>query len=194
MLTTGGESGEEAPDLRALVRAHLGADAIEYSNAVRGHGALVRIETTWRIYVRQRLPIELRAFVIAHELAEWWLALRERYQGEDVEHCANYLAAAVLTPRRAFRAALVAFDGDWRELSDEFRITQTHAALREGEVTGRPIAVVTPHLVRARGRAEWPDEGRLREVARRGAPGLSRVRLTDDRRRVALIGDEAGAA
>lgn len=194
ILTHGGQELDAAPRLGQLVVSHLGPEAVEYSSAVPGDGALVRIYDEWKIFVRRKLPIERRAFAIAHELAEWWLRVREQYQGEDVEHAANYIAAAVLSPRRAFWLALEDHGSDFVALARAFRVTETHAALREAELASIPRAVVSPALVRVRGPETWvwPEEGTLRRWARGSAPGLRKVRLTDDPRRVVLDAEDVG--
>ncbi len=194
ILRFGDQQTDAPPQLGALVAAHLGPDAIEYAAHLRGDGALVRIYDDWRIYVRRGLPVERRAFAIAHELAEWWLRVRERYEGENVEHAANYIAAAILTPRRAFRLAIEDLGSDFGELASAFRVTETHAALREAEIAILPRAVVSPALVRVRGPESWawPDEGTVRGWARRPIPGVRKVRLTDDPRRVVLDAEDVG--
>jgi Zn-dependent peptidase ImmA (M78 family) len=189
VLHEAGQDDDDVPRLAQLVAAHLGNNAVEYSPIkLRGDGALVRIREDWRIYVRRGLSIERRSFAIAHELAEWWLRVREKYQGEDVEHAANYIAAAILSPRRAFRLALEQFGHDFSELAGAFRVTETHVALREAELARLPRAVVSPALVRVRGPEEWvwPEEEVVRRWARRAPHGLRKVRLSDDPRRVVL--------
>lgn len=193
ILAHGGQEADEAPNIGRLVVAHLGPNAVEYALLRNGDGALVRIYDDWRIYVRRGLSPERRAFAIAHELAEWWLRVRERYEAADVEDVANYVAAAVLTPRRAFRLALDEYGSNFGELAATFRITETHAALREAEIVRLPRAVISPALVRVRGPEEWawPDEPTLRHWARSSVPGLRKVRLTDDPRRVVLDVEDA---
>lgn len=193
VLAEGGQEDDGAPKLARLVAAHLGSGAVEFAPAtLRGDGALVRVYDDWRIYVRRGLSPERRAFAIAHELAEWWLRVREKYDGEDVEHCANYVAAAILSPRRAFRLAVEAYGRSFPELAHAFRVTETLIALREAEIDRRPRVVVSPALVRVRGPDGWvwPDESTLRRWARGPAPGLRKVRLTDDPKRIVLDADE----
>jgi len=192
ILREGGQEDDEAPRLAKLVTAHLGAGAVEYASGLRGDGALVRVYDDWKIFVRRGLTIERRAFAISHELSEWWLRVRERYQGEDIEHVANSIAAAILSPRRAFRRAIEAYGGDFADLAAAFRVSQTHAALREAELANLPRAVVSPALVRLRGPDAWvwPDEAVVRRWARGVAPGLRKVRLTDDPRRVVLDAEQ----
>lgn len=196
ILREGGQEDDEAPRLGRLATSLLGPGAIEYAPIrLPGDGALIRIHDSWRIYLRRGLPIERRAFTIAHEIAEWWLRVRERYQGADVEQAADYIGAAIMTPRRAFARALSAHGRDFRELATDFGTSQTLVALRDAELAHVPRAVVTPALVRVRGPEAWvwPDETVLRRWARGGAPGLRKVRLTDDPRRVVLDVDELDA-
>lgn len=192
MLREGGQDDDDVPRLGQLATALLGAGAIEYAPQLRGDGALARVGDQWRVYLRRGLTIERRAFALSHELAEWWLRVRERYDGEDVEIAANYIAAAIMAPRRAFARALRAHGHDFAELAADFRTTETHVALREAELVRMPRAVVTPALVRVRGPEAWvwPEEAVVRRWARGPAPRLRKVRLSDDPRRVVLDADD----
>ena len=193
VLREGGEEDDVAPRLARLVTTLLGEGAVEYAPIrLPGDGALIRIHDRWRIYVKRGLPIERRAFAISHELAEWWLRVREKYVGEDIEDAANYIGAAIMTPRRAFYAALRHYGHDFGELAGAFRTSETHVALREAELAHLPRAVISPALVRVRGPEEWvwPEEAIVRRWARAPAPGLRKVRLTDDPRRVVIDVDE----
>lgn len=193
ILREGRQEDDDAPRLAPLVTSLLGAGAVEYApTSLPGDAALVRVHDTWRIYVKRKLPIERRAFAIAHEIAEWWLRVRENYDGEDVEHAANYVGAAIMAPRRAFARSLRAHGHDFAELAADFRTTETHIALREAELAHIPRAVVSPALVRVRGPESWiwPDEATVRRWARAGAPGITKVRLSDDPRRVVLDAEE----
>lgn len=198
LLREGGQGDEGAPRLAALVASLLGPDGLEYApTSLPGDAALVRIRDTWRIYVRRKLPVERRAFAIAHELAEWWLRVRERYDGDDAEIVADYTGAAIMTPRRAFARSLRDHGDDFPELAADFRTTETHVALRQAELTGQPRVVVSPLLVRVRGPEDWvwPAEATLRGwVSKRGSlPGIRKVRLTDDPRRFVLDLDDVEA-
>lgn len=194
ILEEGQQDPEEPPRLARLVVALMGPNAVDYASSLRGDGALVRIGDDWRIFVRHRLPLERRTFAIAHELAEWWMRVRLQYRSGDVEHAANGIAAAVLAPRPAFVRALRFFGGSLPELAEAFGVTESHAALREAEITHQPRALVSPALVRVRGPETfvWPDERTLRAWARRSRPGLRKTRLTDDPRRVVLDAEETG--
>lgn len=194
ILRDGGQEDDGPPKLGQLVTAHLGVGAVEYASGLLGEGAIARIGDVWRIYVRRGLPIERRAFAISHELVEWWLRVRERYQAEDVEHAANYIAAAILIPRRAFRLAFEEHGRDFAELAYAFRTTETHVALREAELAHIPRVVVSPALVRVRGPENWvwPHEGEIRQWTRRPVPGVRKIRLRDDPKRVVLDVEDVG--
>ena len=131
-------------------------------------------------------------FTVAHEHAHYLFDL-DGFRPPQIELCCDYVAAALMLRRRPFVTAAMNHGRDFPMLAGVFETTQTMVALRIGEVFDVPVAVVAKR-VRARGPARWPDERELREVARRGAPGIARVRLTDDRRRVALVGDDSRAA
>lgn len=109
-----------------------------------------------------------RNFAIAHELGHYALTLSGVTEHE--ESWADYIGAALVCREP--------FGGTWEEIAARHRATQTLVALRWGEVTGEPVAVVAPTGTRARG--WWPSG------VRKG-PGIVAVRLTDARRREALI-------
>ena len=90
-------------------------------------------------------------------------------------------------------AALRAVGEDYAALARAFVVTQTSAALRVAEVTGRPRAVVTRHWVFVRG-APWAwgqSAGDVRQLVRSRRPGLTRTRLRDRPERVVLLADDA---
>ena len=184
------QCGDETdpPTVPEMVRRLVGR--VEPARGLRGHGALAKVNGEWRIYLRPGLPIEAKVFALAHELAEWWLRTQEQCQDGEAEHAADYLAACLVTPRRAFVASLRS-GLELSELAHRWTATETHVALREAEVTGRPRAVISPALVRVRGEGfVWPVEGEVRRWARRGGPGLRKVRLSDDPKRVVLDPEE----
>lgn len=116
----------------------------------------------------------------AHELAE--IVLDEiGYREPDVEEVADRLAASFVAPRPALRRALRWLGVDIARLAKAFRTTQSIMALRLGEVTGRPLALVTPQRVHVRGEAfEWGTPGALRQLLTGSLPdGLERIAVTD---------------
>jgi hypothetical protein len=193
----GAEPDEPQLQLR-LARALLGADAVEIVppgvlKTTRARLALV--EGRWRIFVRRQARAEM-AFGLAHEIGHWAL-LREGYQGDDEESCADYLAGALIAPRRAFLQAIGELGRDLPQLAERFGTTESLVALRYGESTSVPLALVRPGLVRVRSQLEfvWPSEEVILRWARGRPPlGLAKTRLTDDRRRVVLAGDEIDEA
>ena len=172
----------------SLAEQLFGARCVQRVPRMIEAGALARAGDRRFIGVRASLRGPAAEHVIGHELGHYALNL-ERYTGDDTERCCDYIGAAIMTRRRPFARSAAGRERDFAALASDWETTETMVALRVGEVMGLPVAVVTPQQVRARG-GEWPDERRLRELARTGGPGLARVRLTDDRRRVALIGEE----
>lgn len=152
-------------------------------------GALTRVGDRWTIWVLRGLPPERRAFVVGHEIAEWWL--RTHYGVEDLEERCNALGAAIVAPRLAMLALLRELGPQPRALAEAFGVTETCATLRMLEVTGRPGVVVSPPAVRVRGEPwGWPPhEHELRRLARarRLPPSVERVPISDERGRVALL-------
>lgn len=183
------------PDLDGVVHALLGPDAIHRGpRPLRGAATLIRVHDDWRIWVSRSLSPAYELHAIAHELGHW-LVRREGLGTGDLreERMADYVGAAVIAPRAAFRAAYRTFGEDLPMLAERFGITETGAALRLGEVTGQPLAVVSPQQVRVRGgngEWVWRDEHTVREWERRPIPGIRKVRLTDAPRRSMLKVDE----
>lgn len=183
---------EDPPPVFDLVRAWLGVRVERPANMAGATGRTFRVDGRDRIAVRAGLPVEYAHFAAAHELAH--VVMR---RAGDPEHAdderANYLGAALLMPRAAVRAVHRAEGLAPRALAEAIVATQTAAALRFGEVLGAPLAAVSPGAVRVRGPSGWvwPDEPTIRRWATRPGPGVARVRLTDQPRRVALVaGDD----
>jgi hypothetical protein len=174
----------------ALARKLYGPSTVQWVRNQIAPGECGRTEDQVYIGLRAGLPMTIARHLCGHELGH--LELGMRGSGEpDIELACDYIGAAIMTRRRPFARRACGRERDFKQLALDFGSSETLVALRIGEVLRLPVAVVAPHVVRARGDAQWPDEQRVREFARKGAAGLSRVRLTDDRRRVALVGDEA---
>lgn len=154
--------------------------------AAWGHGCIVRQGEKWSIWLAPRLPEHHQAFAVAHELAEW--AHRSRSEAVSEPLC-DATAAAILAPWTAFRAQLDGGAPDFPRLAAAFRTTESCVALRLGEVTGRPLALVTPAAVRVRGDEwSWPDEATVRRLVRADdRHGLGLIRLGDERGRAVLL-------
>lgn len=187
----------DQPHVARLARALLGPNAITKApRPIHGPAALVRIGDEWRIVIGRHLPPLYAHFAIAHELGHYLLR-QHGYDGDDEERAADFLGAALIAPRRAFLAARRAVGEDLPDLARAFGMTETAVALRLGEVCHVPLAVVAPQTVRVRGPEEWvwPDESTLRRWARgRVQPGIRKVRLTDDPRRIVLDAEDAETA
>lgn len=150
---------------------------------------LVRLHGRPEIFVRRMLGPERLQWVVGHELAE--LRLQELdYREEDVERQADTLAAALVMPRVAYRAAVREHGVAPASLAADFVVTQTAATLRLAEVHAVELAVVvTPAKVYARGEEDLvlPPEPDIRRGMLGMMPGLRAVRITDDRRRRAFV-------
>lgn len=137
-----------------------------------------------KIHVGRRVGGDALVWLVAHELAE--LALRVHdYRGEDIERVADSGAAAIIMPRRAFvkhmRHATIS------QMAYFYRVSNTAASLRFGEVTSRPLVVIASTHIHVRGEPwEWGDLPGLAK-AKTVPEGVERVRLGDDVRRVRLI-------
>lgn len=170
-----------------LARLVLGVGCIQWADAskMRSEGSLVRIGDRYRIYVRKNLPPERLSHVIGHELGHW-ICKQDGYRGPDLEAVCDAIGAALVAPKPAFHAALRALGVDnLPGLAKVFTASQSLVALRAGETTGRPMALVAPSTVRVRGdEFAWPATEEIRQLATRSRPGLKRTKLTDEPRRV----------
>lgn len=162
----------QAPPLQIAERL-LGDGAIRTApgESMASRGALVRIGSAWRVYLNADCDAQQKRFVLMHELSHWALP------DADEEAC-DRLAAALLLPRPAFLAAVARHGVRLPSLARRFGTTQSCAALRLGEATASPVALVTPLAVRKRGATHgWPPDAALRADAR--LPGLRQCRLSD---------------
>lgn len=188
ILRAAGYEDDDVPSALRLAERLLGAGCVVRvpGGGVGAPAALAWLHGQPVIQLRGRMSPETARFLVLHELAEWWLG-RGGYDGQDVEQACDAIAAALTTPRRAFRSAVASVGESYARLARAFTTTESVVALRVGEVLHEPVALVTPRNVHARGPEwGWPDAETVRRVARTGRPGLRRVRLGDDPRRVVL--------
>lgn len=181
LLRSAGHDPEGRPRMVALAHALDVSVQQVYARQLRGDAELVRMGDGWRVCLRARLPMERARFALAHEIAEWWLK-RQGYDEWSVEHNADRFAGALVAPASRVTRVLRCV---WSlaEFAAGLGTTESCAALRFGEVTGEPIALVAPR-VRTRGEEWcWPSELELRKAVRGTTPaGTRRVELSDPRR------------
>lgn len=178
----GVDEGRAAPPVD-LARRILGEDAVIVARQLSSEGYLVPIAGRWRIVVRRGLTRRRLAHVVGHELGHW---VCQQAGVVDDEDLCDAIGAAIVAPRPAFASGL-ARRLTLRELAWLFATSESLVALRYAEVTGEPLALVTPERVRLRGHHDWPPENELRKLAQSGGGrGLRAVRLRDDPRRVVL--------
>jgi hypothetical protein len=183
LYRAGGFATSHAAPSVALARRLLGDDAIRAARGelLSGNGALVRVGSNWRIYIRSSAAPRVKRFALLHELAHWALGV------EATEAECDALAAALLVPRQAFLLAVGGLGEKLPRLAQHFSTSESCVALRHGEATGAPMVLVTPSTVRARGAEwSWPTETKLRAWARHPIPGLRKAKLRDAPERVVL--------
>lgn len=174
---------------RKLAEHHLGRGSVRYWKGCQTPAMLSeRRPGIWRIYLRETGTARGRRWLVLHELAEWHLQ-RIDYRDGDTEEQADALAAALAAPRPWYLQSLMNHGENFEALAHDFAVTETCAALRLGETTEAPVAVVAPERVRLRGGPQWawPSLKRIRKAARGAARGLRRHVLRDAGR-VALVG------
>ncbi len=179
------------PSLFVLARAWLGAGSVERPHGMATPSSKFRVGGQDRIAVKRSIQIEYAHFLVGHEMGHILLE-HAGYIGDDEELCADYIGAALMMPRPAVVATYRAEGFAPRALAEQVVCTQTAAALRFAEAMVLPLAAVAPGAVRVRGPEAfvWPDEGTIRSWAARARPGVTKIRLTDQPRRVALLADE----
>ncbi|HSC85857.1 MAG TPA: ImmA/IrrE family metallo-endopeptidase [Polyangiaceae bacterium] len=181
MLRRAGIEDDEPPPILELARRVVGLRVEQVPHrALPGDGQLATLHGERRIYVRTGLPPARLRWAIAHELGH--LALSLDSGSPENEDLANAFAAALLAPRRAYQLALNETGPSYTRLARWFITSESCAALRFGEVTDTPLALVAPTRVRVRG-AEfcWPLEPTVARI-----PGVRRATLRDDKRRTAM--------
>lgn len=197
-----GFDGEEPIPPPRLARAILGSNAVRLieQRAIRGPAVLARVGSEWRIYVREDLDAQQRLFCVAHELGE--LAMHREGllddKGVDPEDASDRIAAALIAPRPAARAAYkkkpAGWQGHpeaWAQLALAFNSSESCAALRYSEATGTPLILLTPKVIRRRGDwMPWPAEHELRSEA--SHPGIVKARLRDDPQRLVVLCERIG--
>lgn len=181
----------EPPDVLELAQKLTGAPVVTIPHrGLPGDAMLATVHGHRRIYMRSGLPGQRLRWAVAHELGHLVLGLDSSTQ-ENEEAC-DAFAAALLVPRRAYRIALVETGDDYTNLARWFGTSESCVALRYGEVTDEPLALIVPSRVYVRGfDFAWPEESDLRSVAL--LPGVRKARLRDDRRRVAMLASQASA-
>jgi len=182
-----GMDPNEAAHSVELARNYPGIVSVEFVSGLGEAASLEFVDdarTRARIRVARKRSRVAHNWLVAHELAEFVCARTVPDEGR-AERLANRLAAALVTPRRAFLAAVREHGPDIELLAALFTCSQLTVALRVGEVFDWPVAVIGGLFVPRAGPAHLPPTPVLRDhVARAldGAvlpPGLRIVRLTD---------------
>jgi hypothetical protein len=136
------------------------------------------------LLVREGLSAAGFAAAIVHELVEHH-AYASRLRFGDVvakERWCDSVAAAIIAPFEPFSRDALLVGPEFGALAISYGLTPTSAALRFGECTGRPIAVVAPQTVRVRGiPRSWGTAEELRWAAEVDPGELKRTRLCPER-------------
>jgi len=141
------------------------------------------------IYLRRGLPLTKAREAVCHELAE---VAHAGYCGADIEARCDTLGAMLLAPRGAFRRAVTRLGHRVHELAKVFCCSQSLALLRVGEVTGRPVMLLTPRGQLARGDAfGWPSTSTLVRALRDGRSRVHPLQITDAPDRWGLMAERA---
>lgn len=170
-----------------IAEALFGDDGYEVVHGLGICGELLVWDGGGKVRVDAGLSGEEQDFAAGHELGHYADHLESwGLSGVQLERACDVFAAAIMMPPAPFMHALELFGDAWSEIAPLFGATETAVALRAGELTGRPIAVVGPLTCRARGEAQWPEEQTLRAWRSKPGPRIVAARLRDDPRRVVL--------
>lgn len=125
------------------------------------------------LLVRSSLPPRGAEWFGARALADW-IAKAQGLRLTEAE--LDLFTACIRAPRPAVERAAVRIGPAFSDIADAFRISESAAALRYGEVTGTPLALLAPKRpTRVRGQ-------------RRPGVRWSRVPLSDAPGRLVLLG------
>lgn len=174
-----------------LIRMRFGEESVVLVPHLKERASVCEIDGSPIYAVRSSLSRLARRHSLGHEMGH--TACKDNgYSGEDLERVCDYVGAGIQTRRGPFLKRAKQIGPDFAQLAKEFGTTETWAALRYGEVTSEPIAVVAPKAIRVRGANwEWGSPENVRSAAKHGARGIVSVRLTDDSQRVALLASVA---
>lgn len=188
-----GVGPEEIVDAAELALRLIGPESIGIYDRLPSGARLRRGAKGYEIQLRDGLP-DIN-FACAHELAHWALREIARYSGPDEERLANYVGAALLSPRALVRAGAI-FYGRKLEavepLAEATWMSRTAANLRLGEVIGDGRVVVTKsgNVLRSSEASFARPDRDIRADARAAheTPGVARAHLRGgiDDGRVAL--------
>ena len=169
----------------------FGPDGYEVVHGLGMLGELRVWDGGGQVRVDAGISRDERHFSAGHELGHYSDHLEAwGLEGVELERACDVFAAALMMPAAPFLEALQLFGDDWSAIAPLFAATPTAVILRAGELTGRPLAVVSPHSCRARGEAEWPPEETLRRWRETPGPGVVAARLRDDPKRYLLMPDD----
>lgn len=177
-----GIDDETPPPILEVAKKLIGTPVLTVPfRVLHGDGQLAKVNGEPRIYVRSGLTPKRLRWAVAHELGHHILKLdSSTLENEDA---VNAFAAALLVPRRAFQLALRETGPklSYTKLARWFATTESCAALRLGEVTDVPLALLAPERTRVRGSEfTWPPQ--------MNGPGVTRNRLGDDLGRSVAVG------
>ena len=159
---------DDPPGTIALARRLFGDDAVReaWHDGLVDGAKLVYENGRPRIYVRRYIDHALRNYLVGHEVAEWALDCAG-YCEDDRERAANAIGAALLLPRRAFLRSFRDHGFDLAELAAQYVAPWGAVALRVGETTDTPVALVTQSRVHRRDpHNELPRDLDLKRLAR----------------------------
>jgi len=189
--------------IRQVVEAVLGPGALRVvSGSQLTETARARLEREGErsiVKVRGGIATEVARFAAAHEVGHFVLRHQD-VRDEQAEAEADRFAAALLMPWHAVGCMRNELGDDLESLAKTFGVTQTAIALRIGEVGWVPASIVVePDIVRSRSLSPFvlPPDDELRRLSKLSdddlcaiGPGLRKVEITDDGRRVVLMVEE----
>ncbi len=144
--------------------AILGSDCFRYlpTSSIAGGAALCRVRDRWFIYIARTLTGHRLNHAVGHELGHLYCA-RINHHPANEEQAADRIGGALCAPREAFLAAHREHGIALKPLAKCFTLSLAGAALRLGETTSIPTALISAEQVRIRGAAwDWPAEEHLK--------------------------------
>lgn len=155
--------------------------------SMRTEAEVVPVNGRFRVFVRRGTRPARARWLVGHELAEWWYIVNG-YRGPDIEARCDALGAALVAPAPFVNSLRAELGDNARLLAKRLKTTQSVALLRLGECADQAVALVRRNrstIIRGPF-VEWPIRPSWEPANARRAPGIVRVRITDEPNRFGL--------
>lgn len=167
-----GADEDRPPSMASLCRLLTGRAPEFVRMPHRGHAG-PHPRGGWLVRVHSALPPDVKRHVLGHELAHYWFdRIQLRDDGPKLEQLCDALGASLCAPTVAFARACRTVGHRVHVLAKAFEVPQELALLRIGEVTGRPVALLTKRAIVRGEPFGWPCASGLRAAVKSPPPNV----------------------